>query len=149
MVGGLACAQELKPGYVIDEDTGITLPEGFDAEVLYEVPKSQGSWVAMAFDPKGRLIVSDQDSKGIFRVTLPGEGRKIGVESLKGFPYEPIKWGKRTVGGALGFLYAFDSLYMTTMTGFYRCRDTDEDDQYDEFKLIRNCRWATSTRRIR
>ena len=134
---GVVMAQDTKSGYVVDEDTGITLPEGFDAEILYEVPKSQGSWVAMAFDPKGRLIVSDQDSKGIFRVTLPSEGKKIDVESLKGFPYEPIKWGKRTVGGALGFLHAFDSLYMTTMTGFYRCRDTDGDDQYDEFKLLK------------
>ena len=59
---------------VVDPDTHITLPEGFDAEILYDVPTAQGSWVAMAFDPKGRLIVSDQDSKGIFRVTLPAEG---------------------------------------------------------------------------
>ena len=46
---------------VQDSDTGIYLPKGFDAEVVYSIPKSQGSWVAMAFDPKGRLIVSDQD----------------------------------------------------------------------------------------
>ena len=134
---GVVLAQDTKPDYVVDEDTGITLPEGFDAEILYDIPKSQGSWVAMAFDPKGRLIVSDQDSEGVFRVTLPTEGKEIAVESLKGFPYEPVKWGKRRVGGALGFLYAFDSLYMTTMTGFYRCRDTDGDDQFDEFKLIK------------
>lgn len=123
-----------------DPDTGITLPDGFDAEILYEVPKSQGSWVAMAFDPKGRLIVSDQDDKGIFRVTLPtnGEpGSTIRVESLPGFPYEPIDWGKRRVGGALGFLHAFDSLYMSTMKGLYRIRDTDGDDAYDDFKLLK------------
>ena len=137
MLGGLTGAQDVKPGYVIDEDTGIILPKGFDAEILYDIPKSQGSWVAMAFDPTGRLIVSDQDSEGVFRVTLPTEGKEIAVESLKGFPYEPVKWGKRRVGGALGFLYAFDSLYMTTMTGFYRCRDTDGDDQFDEFKLLK------------
>ena len=94
---GVVLAQDTKPGYVIDEDTGITLPEGFDAEILYDIPKSQGSWVAMAFDPKGRLIVSDQDSEGVFRVTLPTEGKEIAVESLKGFPYEPVKWGKRRV----------------------------------------------------
>lgn len=124
--------------YVLDSDTQITLLEGFDAELLYSVPKYQGSWVAMAFDPKGRLIVSDQDDKGIFRVTLPEAGGRdsaVAVESLKGFPYEPVAWGKRTVGGALGFVHAFDSLYMTTMTGFYRIRDTDGDDQYDQFEL--------------
>ncbi len=129
-----------EPKYVLDPDTQITLPEGFDAELLYSVPPSQGSWVAMAFDPKGRIIVSDQDSQGVFRVTLAKEGdpnSRLSVESLKGFPYVPIKWGKRTVGGALGFLYAFDSLYMSSMSGFYRIRDTDGDDTYDEFTLIK------------
>lgn len=127
-------------GRKADADTGITLPDGFDAEILYEVPKSQGSWVAMAFDPQGRLIVSDQDDKGVFRVTLAKEnepGSAIKVESLPGFPYEPIDWGKRKVGGALGFLHAFDSLYMSTMKGLYRVRDTDGDDAYDEFKLLK------------
>ena len=122
---------------VLDEDTGISLREGFDAELLYEVPKSQGSWVAMAFDPKGRIIVSDQDDKGAFRVTLPAAGAEIKVESLPGFPYEPVDWGKRKVGGAYGFLYAFDSLYMANMRGFYRIRDTNGDDQFDEFTLLK------------
>lgn len=128
---------------VLDTDTGITLPEGFEAEVLYDVPKSQGSWVAMAFDPEGRLIVSDQDDKGVFRVTLPDVGNhdaRVRVESLDGFPFEPIPWGERRVGGALGFLYAFDSLYMSTMKGFYRCRDTDGDDQYDQFTRLKKLR---------
>lgn len=126
--------------FVLDPDTQITLLEGFDAELLYSVPTSQGSWVAMAFDPKGRLIVSDQDSQGVFRVTLAKDGQpgsKLAVESLAGFPYEPVPWGKRTVGGALGFLYAFDSLYMSSMKGFYRIRDTDGDDTYDEFTRIK------------
>lgn len=124
--------------YVVDADTQITLLEGFDAELLYTVPKSQGSWVAMAFDAKGRLLVSDQDDKGVFRVTLPGEGdADIHVESLKGFPHVPVAWGKRTVAGALGFLFAFDSLYMSSMKGFYRIRDTDGDDTFDEFTLLK------------
>ena len=82
---------------VLNADTGISLREGFDAELLYEVPKSQGSWVAMTFDPRGRLIVSDQDDKGVFRVTLPvkdAASSAIRVESLPGFPYEPIDWGE-------------------------------------------------------
>jgi hypothetical protein len=122
---------------VTDEDTGITIREGFDAELLYEVPESQGSWVAMAFDPRGRLIVSDQDDKGMFRVTLPAGGEGIRVESLPGFPYEPIDWGKRKVGGALGLHYGFGSLYLANMRGFYRIRDTDGDDRFDEFTMLR------------
>jgi putative heme-binding domain-containing protein len=125
---------------MLDADTQINLASGFDAELLYSVPKSQGSWVAMTFDPKGRLIVSDQDDKGVFRVTLPKEGDadgKVQVESLNGFPFVPVAWGKRTVAGALGFLWAFDSLYMSTMKGFYRVRDTNGDDTFDEFTLLK------------
>ena len=136
LAGQSAPATPPVPEYVLDPDTNVRVVEGFDVELLYAVPPEQGSWVAMAFDPKGRLIVSDQDSQGVFRVTLatPGDPTaKVRVESLPGFPYEPVPWGKRTVGGALGFLYAFDSLYMSTMTGFYRIRDTDGDDAYDEF----------------
>lgn len=133
-------AAEQPARYVLDEDTNITIREGFDAELLYTVPKSQGSWVAMDFDARGRLLVSDQDDKGVFRVTLADESdpeSRIHVESLQGFPFEPVAWGKRTVAGALGFLFAFDSLYMSTMKGFYRIRDTDGDDVFDEFTLLK------------
>ena len=124
--------------FTVDADTGIRLPVGFDAELLYSVPKAQGSWVAMAFDQRGRLVVSDQDDKGVFRVTLPGSADEaVRVEPLPNFPYVPVKWGRRMVAGALGFVFAFDSLYMSTMRGFYRVRDTDGDDAFDEFALLK------------
>lgn len=128
------------PVYRLDADTGLTLREGFDADLVYDVPDEQGSWVSMDFDPKGRLLVSDQDDKGVFRLTLPAAGDAAGevaVEPMRGFPEEPVAWGRRTVFGALGFLYAFDSLYMSTMKGFYRVRDTDGDDAFDEFTLLK------------
>ena len=145
---GCSAKDEANAPLVLDEDTKIMLREGFDAELLYTVPKQQGSWVAMCFDPKGRIIVSDQDDKGVFRVTLPGDSSVAGpvagpvsghvqVEALPGFPFVPVAWGKRTVAGALGFLWAFDSLYMATMKGFYRVRDTDGDDAFDEFTLLK------------
>ena len=44
---------------------------GFAVELLYSVPKAtQGSWVNMCVDPRGRLIVSDQYGS-LYRVT-PG-----------------------------------------------------------------------------
>ncbi len=130
-------AGAVAPAWVLDADTGITLRPGFDAELLYVVPKAQGSWIAMAFDPTGRLLVSDQDETGMYRVTLPTAGAGLKVENLPGFPYEPIEWGSRKVGGAFGLVHAFDSLYLANMRGFYRIRDTDGDDQYDEFTLLK------------
>lgn len=139
LCGLVACrmAAAAPPALVLDADTGLRLRPGFDAELLYTVPKSQGSWIAMAFDPKGRLIVSDQDETGIYRVSLPDAGTGIQVENLPGFPYDPIEWGRRKVGGAFGLCHAFGSLYLANMRGFYRIRDTDGDDRYDEFTLLK------------
>ncbi|HEY1064631.1 MAG TPA: hypothetical protein VGE52_00915, partial [Pirellulales bacterium] len=62
-----------------------TLP-GFEAELLYSVPKSvQGSWVSLTNDPKGRLIVSDQ-SGSLYRITpppYPSNGKEATVEKLE------------------------------------------------------------------
>ncbi len=54
-----------------------TLP-GFQVETLFTVPKNQlGSWVSITFDDKGRLIASDQDGKGLCRITPPKIGPKM------------------------------------------------------------------------
>src|SRR3954451_9354657 len=49
----------------------IKVAKDFRVELLYSVPRDQGSWVSMCTDDKGRLIVSDQASAGLFRVTPP------------------------------------------------------------------------------
>src|SRR5436309_2252160 len=42
----------------------IKAKKDFKVELLYSVPaKTQGSWVSMCVDPKGRLFVSDQYGK--------------------------------------------------------------------------------------
>ena len=49
----------------------IKVVKDFKIELLYTVPrKTEGSWVSMCIDPKGRLIVSDQNG-GLYRLTLP------------------------------------------------------------------------------
>src|SRR5262249_1591497 len=50
--------------------------KGFKVELLYSVPKeTQGSWVNMCVDDKGRLIVSDQYG-ALYRITPPPIGRQ-------------------------------------------------------------------------
>ena len=45
---------------------------GFQVEKLFTVPKDElGSWVCITFDHKGRLLASDQEDKGIYRITPP------------------------------------------------------------------------------
>ncbi|HWG45890.1 MAG TPA: c-type cytochrome [Gemmataceae bacterium] len=106
---------------------------GFQVERLFTVPRSTlGSWVAITFDNKGRLIASDQDKKGLCRVTPPplGSSDPVKVEHLD------VK-----ITAAQGLLYAFNSLYVSVNggpgSGLYRVRDTDGDDQYDEVVKLR------------
>jgi putative heme-binding domain-containing protein len=114
----------------------ISLLEGFQAELLYSVPREDhGSWVAMTVDPRGRLIVADQYD-GIYRLTPPPPGGTLEPSQIETIDVD--------VAGAHGLLYAFDSLYVMRneggreKSGLYRVRDTDGDDRFDEVKLLRN-----------
>jgi putative heme-binding domain-containing protein len=113
----------------------IRVPEGFKVELLYSVPKEQeGSWVNICYDPKGRLIVSDQYGS-LYRVTpaSANSSHKLQVEKI------PAK-----IGSAHGLLWAFDSLYVMvndgdrSKNGLYRVRDTDHDDQLDSVEFLHN-----------
>ena len=114
----------------------LEVPDGFRAELLYSVPKkTQGSWVSMAEDPRGRLYVSDQYG-GLYRVTPPpigGPASAIVVEPLA-----------LDIGESQGMCWAFDSLYVTVNSGgdkhhsgLYRVRDTDGDDKLDLVTCLR------------
>jgi len=110
----------------------VRVPKDFKLELIYNVPKeSQGSWVALATDPKGRIIAADQRGK-LYRMTPPALGSTT--------PVNPEPLGV-DLGGAHGLLYAFNSLYVMVNEqgthGLYRVRDTNGDDKYDEVKLLR------------
>ncbi len=110
--------------------TALNLRDGFVADLLYTVPNDlQGSWVALANDPKGRIYVSDQGGKGLFRVTPAAIGDPDAVTVV-----EPVAVD---VSGAQGMYWAFDSLYVNVNgQGLWRIRDTDGDDQLDEAKNL-------------
>jgi putative heme-binding domain-containing protein len=113
----------------------LKVAKGFRVELLYTVPReSQGSWVSMAVDPKGRLVVSDQYGK-LYRVTPPPIGGQ--AEAIR---VEPIDV---EIGEAQGMTWAFDSLYVVVnrgekyASGLYRVRDTDGDDRLDKVERLR------------
>lgn len=120
--GGERGAFAVQPGFVIDR--------------LFTVPRDElGSWVCITTDPKGRLIVSDQGDKGLFRVTppKPGSQEETKVEKI------PVN-----ISAAQGLLYAFDSLYVCVNggvgSGLYRLKDTNGDDQFDEVTKLKEFR---------
>ena len=88
----------------------IKAPKGFQVDLIYSVPQAtQGSWVNMTVDPKGRLIVSDQYGK-LYRVSLPPVGANGRGRSASSRSTSPI-------GEAHGLLWAFDSLYVVVNRG--------------------------------
>ena len=119
---------------------GLKVKKDFQVELLYTVPKeTQGSWVNLTFDPKGRMIVSDQYGK-LYRVTPPPIGSKDEIK------IEPIDVD---LGEAQGLVWAFDSLYAVVNrgqkyeSGLYRVRDTDGDDRLDKVELLRALRGSS------
>lgn len=99
--------------------------DGFEVDLIYEVPgETQGSWVSLTVDPKGRLLACDQYG-GLYRIDVSASPAKI--EKLK------IEFA-----GAQGLLCAFGALYANVNmrdsgdpSGVWRLTDTDGDDQYD------------------
>lgn len=132
----------------------IAVPEGFAIEHIYSPSDNEkGSWVAMTFDDKGRMITSDQFG-GLFRIELPPIGSdstvKPKIEALD-IPVENKNPSDTTekvgIGYAQGLLWANNSLYVMINnfpnedfekgSGLYRLEDTDNDDKLDKITLIR------------
>ncbi len=114
----------------------IKVPDGFKAELLHSLSDSEGSWVAMCSDPKGRLIASDINGK-LVRITPPPVGGNPEDTKIEPIPVD--------IGHANGLLWAFDSLYVMvcregvygTGSGVYRVTDTNGDDVLDKVELLR------------
>jgi putative heme-binding domain-containing protein len=126
----------------------LKLPDGFVAELLYSPGENeQGSWVAMTFDDKGRMITSDQYGF-LYRLELP----PVGSDSTQKAKVEKLVVGNAAdslvgMGYAQGLLYAFNSLYVVVNndpnesfglpTGLYRIQDLDGNDQFETVTQLR------------
>ena len=134
--------------------SNLKLPEGFKAEHLFGPSENgEGSWVAMTFDDKGRIIASDQYG-ALYRMQVPVIGdttHKIKVDRLN-IPTDKeaaadTSKKKISIGYAHGLLWAFNSLYVMINhesdstfnkgSGLYRLQDTDGDDQFDKITLLK------------
>lgn len=106
----------------------LTLPEGFHAQLIRSASGMEGSWIAMAFDPQGRITIA-REKKGLLRLTM----RESQVEKV-----EVIN---DTLLEVRGLLYALGSLYAdaNNTKALFRLRDTKGNGQFDEItELLRN-----------
>lgn len=101
---------------------------GFEITLLRAAQPDEGSWVSLAFDPRGRLTIARED-QGLLRMTLADDRRSISqVEIINSDLLE-----------CRGLLYAHDALYANANNskGLYRLRSTNGNDRFDEVKLLR------------
>ena len=106
-----------------------TLP-GFKVEHILKADASKnGSWICMAKDPKGRLLLGGQAGQPITRVTMK-DGKCVKQEILS-IP----------VSETMGMLFIDNVLYISGSgsRGFalYRCKDTKGNDSYDDVEFLR------------
>ena len=114
-----------------------TLP-GFKVELLKAAElATEGSWISIAEDPQGRLLLGGERGDPVSRVTL-SRGQVVSSERLK-LPISEV----------MGMLFAFDSLYVhgrgrsadgRDVYGLFRCRSTTPEDQFDKVELLREWR---------
>lgn len=106
----------------------IKLPPDYEISIVRVAEPDEGSWINLAFDPKGQLIVSRED-KGLLRFTLADDHKSVAkVETVED-----------TLLECRGLLFAHDSLYVSANNskGVYRLKDTDGDDTFDDVKLLK------------
>ena len=105
------------------------LPPGFEIEKVRDAAEGEDSWVSLAIDPKGRLLIG-KEQKGILRLTLSGDGGEVvAVETVED-----------TLKECRGLAWSGDTLYAhaNNSKALYTLRDTDGDDQFDETTLIQS-----------
>lgn len=114
-------------GQVADAVSVETRP-GFEIEIVRHAGPEEGSWISLAWDDRGRVLVGRED-KGILRFTFDESRKSVEkTESVNDTLLEPR-----------GLLLAHNSLYVTANNskGIYRLRDLDGNDTFEDVQLLR------------
>ncbi len=109
------------------DPSNFQIVSGYKVELLHSALPDEGSWVNIAFDPKGRITVARED-KGLIRYSLSDDSKKIvSVEKIN----DDLKECR-------GLLYAHDSLYAhaNNSKSLYRLKDKDGDGEFETRTLL-------------
>ena len=136
-VYGPADGSKPKTVAVVTENPGellATLP-GFKVELVRKADAAtEGSWISITKDPKGRLLLGAEPKEPISRLTLK-DGKVTKAEILK-IPLSEV----------MGMLFAFDSLYINgrgngpdgkSVYGLWRCTSTTAEEAFDKVEFLR------------
>ena len=97
------------------------LPAGYQLEMLYRATAAHGSWVSMAFNPRGDLVIA-KEKRGLLRLKIADNNRVSGMLA------------ENTLLECRGLLFAHGALYANANNSkaLYRLRDTTNNGRFDE-----------------
>lgn len=112
----------------------ITALPGFTVELIRSAQLDEDSWIALAFDPKGRLTIA-KERRGLLRFTLAGGQGTVPMTVSR------VEKMDDSMLECRGLLYAHGYLYVNANNSrtLYRLADTtpnDTIDFYDEIKVL-------------
>ncbi|MFM8468922.1 MAG: hypothetical protein ACKODH_02965 [Limisphaerales bacterium] len=110
-----------RAGTAATDPATYTLLPGFKAELVRSALPEEGSWIALAFDPQGRLTLA-REKKGLLRLSLDSAG------------VSKVEVINDTLLECRGLLYAHGALYANANNSktLVRLRDTKGTGQFDE-----------------
>ncbi|KAF0177956.1 MAG: Glucose/sorbosone dehydrogenase [Limisphaerales bacterium] len=110
-----------RAGTAATDPATFTLLPGFKAELVRSALPEEGSWIALAFDPQGRLTLA-REKKGLLRLMLDSAG------------VSKVEVINDTLLECRGLLYAHGALYANANNSktLVRLRDTKGTGQFDE-----------------
>ncbi|MFO0903162.1 MAG: c-type cytochrome [Pirellulales bacterium] len=112
----------------------LDVPPGFKIEHVHRAnSQTNGSWISMANDPQGRLLLGGQRGQQITRLTL-NDG-KVAKEEILAIPVTEV----------MGMLFVDGVLYLNGAGkdgkyGLYRCTDARGDGGFEQVELLREWR---------
>lgn len=114
----------------------LEVPAGFEATLLYEVPRSEGSWVAVTCDDKGRIYTADERGRGVFRLTERA-GAPLLVEPLAlDLPSAQGLCPIRRADGGLDLYVMVNGGNERRSNGMWRARDIEDDGTFESVELL-------------
>ncbi len=98
------------------------VPEGFKVELVRSAGADEDSWIALAFDPQGRITLA-REKRGLLRFD-PAAGTMTVIDD--------------TLKECRGLLYAHGALYAhaNQSRGLFRLRDADGDGAFEQVEEI-------------
>ncbi|RYD47843.1 MAG: heme-binding protein, partial [Verrucomicrobiaceae bacterium] len=129
--GSIMPAEVEDAGVRADMTKDYQVAPGFKLERIYQVPKNQGSWVAVTVDGAGNLLCADQYGK-IYQVVISADPSA----ETSALPLDiPLQ-------GAHGLLWHDGVLWVTVnegsdQSGVWRVTDTNGDGKPDKPELVK------------